>query len=97
QAPLAHGGRGEADVVVDIQRARLVVGVIAVVGLAELLGVAPAQAHGEFAPGVVGVQGNEGVIEVEKGESHTKRLPAQSSSSMDLMSGMVMARCVRNA
>ena len=61
----AHGLGGEAHVVVDVERARLVVGKELVVALAEVMRIGPADVGGEDTPGVVRVDRQQGVVEVE--------------------------------
>ncbi len=89
-AAQADGLGGEADVGVRVQRARLVMGIELVVAGLEVAGVAPADLQGELAPGVVGVDRQEGVVEVEQREF-------PSFSSMERIRGMVMARLVCKA
>ncbi|MDT4874567.1 hypothetical protein FQZ97_1098740 [compost metagenome] len=74
----------------DVQRAGFVLLIKGVVRPGVGFGIAPTQGHGELPPGIVGVDGNERVIEIEKSQVH-------SFSSMDLISGMVIARWVRRA
>jgi hypothetical protein len=87
---LAGGAGGKPHVIVDVERARLVVGIKLVIALAEHRRVGPAQFGGEHAPGVVGVQRQQGVVQVKQREFH-------SFSSIARTSGMVRARCVCKA
>ena len=68
-AALANGVGGEAHVVVHVQPPGDVVVVERLVAPAELFAVGPADADGEFAPLVVGIQGQQGVVLVEQGQS----------------------------
>ena len=63
---LAHGLDGKPHVVVHIERSRLVVCIELVVAARKLYGVVPANADGELAPLVVGVNGQERVVQVEQ-------------------------------
>jgi hypothetical protein len=64
----AHGRGGETAVFMDIQRAGLVLGIKGVVLALEVPGVTPTQRQGELAPAVVGVKGNQGVVQVKQGQ-----------------------------
>ena len=89
-ALLTQGLGAEAHVVRDVQGAGAVLLVEGLVGLGVCHRIAPAELHGELAPRKIGVQGQQGVIEVKQGQFH-------SFSSMVLSKGMVMARWVRKA
>ena len=60
-----HGTGGKAHIVVNIQRAGLVVLVILGVTTFEIFTIAPAQRQSEFAPLVVGVHRDQGVVQIE--------------------------------
>jgi hypothetical protein len=95
--------------IVHVERAGLVVGIELVVAARKLHRVVPADANGEFAPLVVGVQGQQRVVEVEQRKPHTagirghsgsqkaKGARLHSDSSIVLSNGIVIARWVRSA
>ena len=88
---------GEAHVVVDVERARLVVGVERVVAALELGRVGPADGLRELAPGVVRIDRQQRVVEVEQRDAPAGGGWVHSLSSIDLMSGTVIARLVCSA
>ena len=67
-AALAHGFGGKAHVVVHIQRTGLVVGVKLGIAAGKVHRVGPADADGELAPLVVGVERQQRVVQVEQGQ-----------------------------
>jgi hypothetical protein len=99
-AALAQGIRGEAHVVVDVERAGLVVLVELVVAALELHRIGPADLLREDSPGVIGIDRQQRVVEIEQGQGcpgALASLRSHSFSSIDLISGMVIARLVCSA
>ena len=62
-----HRG-GEVDVGVEIERAGLVVGIEGIVAATELVGIGPADLDHEAAEGMVGVDRDQRVVQVEQAE-----------------------------
>ena len=76
-----HGLGGKPHVVVHVERARLVVGVELVIAARELHRVVPADADGELAPLVVGVERQQRVVQVEKCQAKAASLHFNHSIS----------------
>ena len=75
-----------------IKRASLVLGIEAVVLALECNRVHPPTGNGEFAPSVIRIDRQQGVVQVKEGNAGHQWL-----SIMDLIRGMVMARWVCRA
>jgi hypothetical protein len=105
----AHRFGGETHIVVDVQRAGLVLGEEFLVALRELFCVGPANGGREDAPGMVGVDRQQGVVQVEQrhlaraghGAGHCvgrrQSHQGQDSSIMARIIGTVTARLARKA
>ena len=72
--PQANRLGGEAYVVVHIERTCLVMGIELVVAAGKLHRVVPAEANGELAPLVIGVERQQGVVQVEQGQPKARGL-----------------------
>ena len=86
----AHRFSGKSNVVMNVENARLVISIKRVISGFERGRIRPTNLQTELAPCVIGIKGEQGVIEIEQCQSHVL-------SNIDLIKGMVMALCVCNA
>ena len=88
--------RGKPHIFMNVQRARLVLGIKLLVLLAELGRINPTIRGGENTPRIIRVNRQQGVIQIEKNESlHVLAYKFNHEFSIiDLISGMVRGRFV---
>ena len=86
-----HSLGRKTDVIMNIQRPGLVMGVEIVIALAEHLRIGPPDVGGEHTPAIVRIDRQQGVIKIKQHQSGFGG--GHSFSSMDLTRGMVTARC----
>ena len=76
----------------DVECAVAVLGKKRIIGTAKLPAIAPAQRNSEFVPLVIRIEGDQRVIKIKQGN-----FLFHSFSSIALIKGTVMARCVCSA